>query len=177
MQKTLFPFLFALLLGGCVSLTTANQEPSAYLVLQPQFLEGRMVQTVVAPYTAVSVNHLMLKLFRLEGDQEIPVLDGTTPKQVDIPKANLEKPILIEKLLMNTTYRVRAYAYQDEGTSNLISLDASSTVDVRLESGDRPTMATLTVQLKDITFNGQATTSLNIASGSVLPDGTPSIVF
>lgn len=177
MQKPLIPFLFTLLLGGCVSLTTASQEPSASLSLQPQFADGRITQGVVTPYTAASINHLSLHVYRLDGNQEIPLMDGTIPIQVDIPKANLDKPILIEKLFMNTTYRIRAYAYLDEGTLNLISLDGSSSVDVRLESDDRPTMATLSVQLKDIAFDGQATTSLTIASGSVLPAGTPSIVF
>ncbi len=172
-------FLIALIVSslsvtGCELLKQSNltlSRGSAELVVVPQIVTGGYrAQALVAPFTAKDIDHLVLKLFKLDGQAESPVLDPAGKAVVKvIPGAQLTSAVSFSALLPNTTYRIRAYAYKAEGESpsNLISTgDASSYTDITLTNDDQPVTATLKVKLMDVLFNGQAT-----ASGIVVTPG------
>lgn len=165
------------LLAGCVNgpvglLPNADgiANGQAELQIKPQIVAGGlMTQTVVDNYTSTSVNHLVVKLFKINGS-ESPVLDGSGNQLAkDIANAQLSGSVSFSNLNANTTYRIRAYAYKAAGTAeaDLISTsDVSSYTDVTVGNDDRPTLTTLRVKLIDKVFNGQAT-----ASGVVVTNG------
>ncbi len=176
MPKTLLAALIAgsLWLTGCELLsnsTLSMPRQSAALTVQPEILAGGYrTHGLVKAYTVEDIDHLLLKLFRLDGASETPVLDGSGKAIAqDIPNDRLDKPITFNSLLPNATYRIRAFAYKAPGESpdNLISTaDAHSYTDVTLSNDDRPVTATLKVKLADVLFNGMAN-----ASGIVVTPG------
>lgn len=164
------------LVAGCASPAIQSTEGPASLTLQPKIANGRMVQTVMSPYDATSINHLVVKLFKVTGGVESPVLDGASAQiQKDIVAANLATPIQFVKLHYNTTYRIKAYAYKASGTSDadLISDTASSSVDLAVAYNDRPLLSNLPVTLLDQAFNGQATASQIVVATGSLTTSTP----
>ncbi|MBO9541382.1 hypothetical protein J7643_12405 [bacterium] len=169
-----------LLLAGCMTLPLGSllgqangtvADGRAELHLQPQIQAGGLtVQATVSPYVVADVDHLVVKVFTLDGNDERPVTNknGVALKAV-VPKENLSAPIAFGNLHAATTYRIRSYAYNAaaESSASLISTDDSrSYLDVALAYDDRPTMANLKVKLIGRLFNGQAT-----ASGVVLEEG------
>ncbi|MNK71722.1 hypothetical protein D3C87_911820 [compost metagenome] len=164
----------SLWLTGCDFLTVSNPplpRGSADLRVMPEIVSGGYrSQAIVKAYTPEDIDHLMLKLFRLEGGTETPVL-GTDNKPVAqaISAAELGAPVTFKALLPGTTYRIRAYAYKAPGEDpqHLIStVGADSYTDVTLTQDDRPISASLKVRLADVLFNGMAT-----ASGIVVMPG------
>lgn len=164
----------SLWLTGCDFLNTTNlslPRGSADLTVVPEILSGGYrSQAIVKAYTAADIDHLMLKLFRLEGGTETPALDADSkPVTKSIPAAKLGENVTFNALLPGTTYRIRAYAYKAAGEDpkDLISAEgAASYTDVTLTHDDRPISATLKVKLADVLFNGTAT-----ASGIVVMPG------
>lgn len=125
------------------------------LVLRPEV--GYKTQTSINPYVQADINHLNIKLFNTS-DQDLGI-------SLDLPNAQLGNPIAFSHLKNNTIYRVRPFAYASSGTAQCIS--TSSYVDVVVGIDDRPSIATLSVNLIDKPFNGQATASgIVVASGS-----------
>lgn len=173
----------ALSLSACADLPMIGaQEPgTAQLVLTPQVIDGGLrTQAVVDNYTRSSINHLVVKIFRINGGTETPVLDANDQAVVkDIPEASLDASITIDHLNANTTYRVRSYAYKNAGTdlADLISTsDATSYVDVTLTNDDRPTMAQLRVKLVDVAFNGSASSGgVAVTEGGYSSSGSVTI--
>ncbi|MNT71804.1 hypothetical protein D3C72_2103320 [compost metagenome] len=55
--------------------------------------------------------------------------------------------------------------------------DASSQTDIPITQEDRPALAKLKVQLINKGFDGQGSSSLDIASGSLVPAGSESITI
>lgn len=164
------PFtLAASLLVGCSDLPTKLPATSAgvgnaQLVLTTKVSDGGFsIAALISAYSKSSINHLQLKLFTLSGETETPANGPNgTPIVLDLTQSELESPVTISRLLPNTTYRIRAYAYKAAGTAtaDLISTgDANSYVDVTLTNDDQPTMSTLKVKLIDRAFSGTATSS------------------
>lgn len=154
----------------------------ATLELKTEVIPGGLsTQDIVNNYTVASINHLIIKLFKISGNTEQPVLQPNTTNQVtkDIPKADFSKFHTLSGLNANATYRIRCYAYKAEGTADpdLISTsDAGSYVDVTLTDDDRPTMATLKVKLIDVVFNGMASsTGVAITNGGYTTPGPETI--
>lgn len=143
----------------------------ASLLLRPHIVSGKFkTLAIVENYTKESVDHLVIKVFRLEGSREVPVVDGSDNQlMADLANSQLDAPITFSHLTQNTTYRVRAFAYKAPGTaaSDLIStLDAESYTDIPIGTDDRPTAANLRVKLIDVLFNGQGS-----APGTLIEDG------
>lgn len=143
----------------------------ASLVLRTQVASGGYkAQALVQPYTKASINHLVIKVLRLNGVGEQPVLDDQGESvMADLALGELDNAITFSNLAQNTTYRIRCFAYKAPGasSSDLISTqDAGSYTDVRVTDDDRPALTTLKVKLIDQLFDAQAT-----ASGVVVTDG------
>jgi hypothetical protein len=135
-------------------------------------------QAVIQPYVSADINHLTLKLFRVVGGSEQAVLGaGGSPLQIDQSQANLGGAITFSNLDFDTSYRIRAYAYADAGTANLISTnDAGSYVDVAAGRDDRPTIANLRVRLVDRLFDGKATASaIALTAGTLIGGGSKTV--
>lgn len=126
------------LLSACGQATPSTSNPveqtrglrEASLVLRPYILSGKFkILAVVENYTKSSVNHLVIKIFQLNGQTEQPLLDSNGNQvMADLAKNQLEQPITFHHLYINTVYRVRAYAYKAPGTapSDLISTEDGS---------------------------------------------------
>lgn len=152
----------------------------ASLVLSAEVTNGDYVaQTLLAPWTRSSIQHVVLKLSIASGSTETPVMVGGTQVQKDVASPSLSVPVTMANLRNNVTYRVRAYAYKANGTSasDLISLDAQSYIDVPVYTDDRPTAGTFKVRLKDTVFDGEATSSGGIAvtDGTFVPAASESL--
>lgn len=156
MRKPLLVFS-GLFLAGCATIQSLSQH--GVLVLKPEISAGEYTtKTAISTYSQADIDHLVLKLFTYDGQEHDLGIEKS------IPNAQLANSITFSNLRVNTTYRIKAYAYA--ANSALISLDASpSYTDVSISSDDRPNVATLKVQLIDKLFNGQGTSSLAITNG------------
>ena len=165
-------------LSGCELLASSPMPLSqshVTLRLRPEVLPGGFrSQAIVKAYTIDDIDHLILQLFRLEGDTEIPVV-GADAKAVikRIPAAMLGETLTFDALQARTTYRIRAFAYKAPGEDpkDLISAPGSaSSTDVTLGDDDRP-VTTLKVKLADVPFNGIATApGIEIIPGDYVTD-------
>lgn len=165
-KLTLVALATAIFLVGCFNLVAGGIQGlgKAQLVVTPQIIDGGLAtQAVVNNYSQASINHLVIKIFQVNGNTETPVMDGSNVAVTkDVLNANLSDTITFDHLSANTTYRVRCFAYKAAGTANedLISTsDAASYVDITLTNDDRPTMATLRVKLIDVPFSGTASSN------------------
>lgn len=139
---------------------------------------GLSVQSVVSPFVAANIDHLLLELFVMSGGLEAAALDAQgNPVQKDIAGADLDNSVAFKNLRHDTTYRIRSYAYKAVGTaaSDLISSDASSSVDVVVGRDDRPVLASIPIRLIDKVFDGQATASIVVTDGDLVDNGTETI--
>lgn len=146
----------------------------------PKFSSGTLkVQSLVSPYGASDVEHLVLELFVVKDGAEVAIPNAQgNPVSKDVPKADLAKPVSFGSLHFDMTYRIRAFAYKATGTAtaDLISRDASSSIDLAVARDDRPVLANIPVQLVDKTFNGQATaSSIVVAPGALVNNGVETI--
>ena len=166
----------SLLLGltGC-SVSALSSSPGngeAKVTITPRLLAGGYAaQAVVSPYTANDVNHLVLTLSTVNGPQVTPVASA------DVPKADLGQSLVFAKLKPQTTYRITAQAYKAAGTAagNLISKDASSSVD--LSTGYQDSHAvTIPVQLVATAFSGTTfTPGVSVTDGAFIPSGSVTV--
>ncbi|MBO9540920.1 hypothetical protein J7643_10055 [bacterium] len=169
----------AALVASCATTTApsvANGQARVSLLASLQAGSFRAQSTVV-PYTPADVQHLRLDVFKLVQGSEVAVVDAerNLPMTLDIASGSLGKAIELSGLNLDTTYRIRGYAYDAPGTAHLISKDAL--VDVRVTHDDRPEFATLPVRLIDKVFNGEASSDIAISSGSVTYTGSESITL
>lgn len=137
------------------AVTAPDAAAGATIVVTPQIVAGgtRRLAAVVTNYTSADVNHLGVKLFTLAGGVETLVASD------DVLNADLANPLTFTNLKNDTTYRIRAYAYKTAGTVDLISLDSTSYVDVSVVRDNAPVLGNLVVQLMDVVFSGEATSS------------------
>ncbi len=159
-----------LLAAGCATLLTP--EATASLNLRVAYVPATYrVQAAVTPYTDASVNHVVFKLFTVSGNTESEVAG----REKDVAKADLAAGLPYTGLALSTTYRVRAYAYKAAGTSTAdrISLEASSSIEVTVGSAATVAIATLSIYLSDVTFDGQATGSLAVTAGTLATPTAP----
>lgn len=156
------------------------QDPTRSLHLRARILPGGIrTQAVVDNYDQSSIVHLTIKLFTVSGGTESPVLVDGNQVSADLAAADLSRTVTLSNLKVDTTYRVRAYAYKAAGTAaaDLISTsDASSHTDVALTNDDRPAMATLKVKLIDRVFDGRASSgAVAVTSGGYTTSGPETI--
>lgn len=119
---------------------------------------GLQAQTVVTAFTRASIDHLVIKAFKVSGEAESPVLAGNDQVGADIPGSDLDKTLTLSRLPANTALRFRAYAYKAPGqaeTDLISTADSTSYTDLTLGSDDRPALASLKVRLVDVLFDGQ----------------------
>ncbi|MBO9541927.1 hypothetical protein J7643_15170 [bacterium] len=157
--------------GNIPSQSAMVAKGKGVLTLQPQVnAGGYRLQSIVSPYTKASIQHLVVKVFALVNGVEVPVIDGQGNQvSADLLNSELDDPVTFGNLMIDTTYRIRCYAYKAAGTAgaDLISTnDSQSYVDVVVANDDRPVMASLKVKLIDVIFNGEAT-----SSGVIVTDG------
>jgi hypothetical protein len=152
---------------------------SAVLRLQPEVQSGGFrTQATVSPYTSANVSFFEFGLFKLDAQgNETAVKNAQgNPMVVTAPRAVLGGSVTFEKLNANTTYRIKAKAYADPmGTQLISTADTTSQTDIRIDQEDRPTLATIKVQLIDKPFDGQGSTTVDVSSGSFVPAGSESI--
>lgn len=178
----------SLFLAACGHAPTGNVDNGhvvvngkATLMLVPRITSGGFkTQAVVNNYTKASINHLVIKVFHLNGDIELPVLDSNGEQvSADLLNSELDDPVAFFNLFRSTTYRIRCYAYKapDTAAADLISTaDHQSYVDVAVADDDRPTVANLKVKLIDVAFNGEATSSfVEVTDGGFVQNGPVTI--
>lgn len=189
LNKLLFALVGGVLLAGCVyvplgkvpQLTAGSLAAAgkASLVVAPRLKDGTFAtqpesfstQAVVEPYTRTDVQHVLIALFKVEGGTESAIVDPKgIPITRDLPMDAMERLVTFSDLHPNTTYRVRAFAFQAAGTASadVISEVASSTLEVRVEGDEKPTTADLAITLKDKAFNGVASPSIGFDPGGYL---------
>lgn len=164
MKRPLFSLLAgSALLVGCATFTATTPEYATLSVRAAIGSGAYQPQGVgVATYTAASIEHLVVSVYLLDGSSETAVLDSTgMPLTRDIASGSLGTPITCTNLRPNTTYRLKAQAFNAAGKAptNLISVDALSIADVTVTNDDRPAMGKLPVRLKNVAFSGEATGS------------------
>ena len=142
---------------------------SASLMLVPRVVEHPAIQAVVAQPTAASIARLdmipmvetspgVFQPFKADGS---PTALGDAQALVvsqSVPSLKLDRGITLTGLARNTKYRVLARAYDAQG--KLISMDASSTVNVTVGVDDAPTSTAIPVQLADAPFAAKTTVML-----------------
>lgn len=158
----------SILVSGCAGIQTELSQAS--LILQPHIeAGGYKSQADITTYNQASINHLVLKLFTVDGgEQDLGV-------QKNILNAQLNAPVTFANLKNAKTYRVKSFAYASADESDLISTsDSNSYTDITLTTDDRPTIASIKVRLIDTPFNGVGTNSIAITGGSFVtanPEG------
>jgi hypothetical protein len=147
-------------------------EGTAQIQLNPTYQTGgvRKLLDAVNELTSADINHLVVTLKLKTG--------GTSKGTVDVPKADLAKSITLGNLAHNTTYTVLAEAYRSAGTTDKISDDADSSVDIVVAQDDALGTKQLKVQLIPVTFSGQATSSgLTVNGGAVTHTGSETVTL
>lgn len=178
MTKSISFLASALLISGCALWAPVALVPNvggrATVSVLTEFRGSTFrTQALIEPYTGSDVEHLVLALYTVSGSTETPVRVGGSPLTMDVPKASLGQAITFENLHNATTYRVKGSAYKASGTADadLISVAGSSSLDIAVTNDDRPTVATLSIQLVDRTFSGQGTNSIEFTDGNLTDVG------
>lgn len=172
--------LIAAVIGGCTNLPGFQlTSGTASLQVQPQIQAGGYrSQALVSPWTPQDVFHVEISVLALTTTGGVtPALLSGKPIVQDLPKTALGSAFTVSGLAPDSRYRLRARAFKAEGSqeSDLISTDTSF-VDVTVQADDRPAVATLSIQLKDVPFDGRGTVPpLEILPGSLSPVGTESL--
>lgn len=170
----------ALALAGCAALPGLQlASGGASLQVLPHLVSGAYrAQALVAPWTSADVEHVEVRLLSLsDAGAEVPARVGGTPVVQDVPRAALDAPFTMTGLLPNARYRLRARAYKATGSlaADVISVEAAAFVDILMRSDDRPVVATLSIPLQDVPFDGQASPSIAIVPGDLVPVGSESL--
>lgn len=119
-------------------------------------------------YTSSNINHLKIRLYTVNGGTESVVTRTGGVVEADVLPDAFSKAITFSNLHYDTDYRIRAYAYKATGvaTSDLISDDTASYVDVSVGGTAHPMVASVPVKLLGNTFDSLATSSFNFTNGS-----------
>lgn len=151
----------------------APEQPTLNVRLRAVFRNGALrTQALVSPYSRADVEHLVVTVTPSSGGGGVPILeqDLTGPAMLaDIP---------ITGLRPDTTYRVtgRAFSRAGRDLADILSIDASSSIDLHVARDDRPGLLALPVQLRDRTFDGQASASVLILPGGITDLGRERIL-
>lgn len=153
---------------------------TARLEVVPRLVSGGLrSQALVAPWTPDEVVHVEIRLLTLQAaGTESPALLQGQPVVHDLSRASLEAPFTLSGLAPHASYRLRARAFKAQGTAtaDMISDESRSFVDVSLLADDRPTVATLSISLRDVAFDGQGTVPLlELRPGLLAPVGSESL--
>lgn len=169
MRRLIYPMMIAL--TSCALIKPITDKHT--LVLRPEIQKGHITQGAVTVYDQNSIAHLKLELWTLNGSVESALVTQRTLLQ-----SQLGNPIVFTNLKANTSYRVKAIAYADLADTQVISSnDSDSYTDIPLLTDDAPSIATLKVKLIDRSFNGQASSSIDIISGEYSPIGTEQLAI
>lgn len=170
----------ALAIGCAPSMRVPASGGDATLRIQPVLLGQARAYRVQAddppdttPLATDSVEHVLVTLSTVADDGEHPVLGSEgAPVQKDVGKADFGKPLVFRKLHHKTHYRIRGFAYSAPGTASadLISVPASSTLDVEVGLVDTAATGILGIQLIDVPFEGLATMSFDFDEESNATD-------
>ena len=153
----------------------ANLLPGGYTTPTPEpLLVAYRTAAVVPNLSKVSVDHLKVTLFSVEGETETPFKDaGGSPVVKTVKASDAETGVTLGGLTIGKTYRIKASAYPSAEATESIS--AESALDFKLDKL-KPS-AELNVQLKDVPFNGEITPIIEIIpSGELIHDGQPIVV-
>lgn len=135
-------FLPAVLgLAGCSTLSvllpeTAPSDGGA-LEIRPAIRSGGFkTQALVSPYTSSNIDHLVVSLHVVNGANETPVQKDGQPLKATVASGSFDTPVTFTNLKRNLTYRIKARAYKAPGSADadLISRDASSSIDLKVEN-------------------------------------------
>ncbi|HEY9898449.1 MAG TPA: hypothetical protein V6D00_04640 [Pantanalinema sp.] len=167
----------ALLLSACGSAQpsvegNAKDEPGFTVRLDLAVTPGSYrSQATAPPNTSASIHHLVVKLFRVQGNKEVPIEEKGQPITADVSGAALQSPVFLT-LKKETDFRARAYAYRSAGLSpsDLIS-DQAAFVDVPKAKREASVQATLPVPLVDVAFQGQGTAAFVVRAGGYATAG------
>ncbi len=171
----------SLAIGGCTALGTLQLTTgTARLEVLPQFVSGTYrAQALVEPWTPKDVVTVEVRLFTLSstGAEAPALVNGRTVVQVLTGNA-LAEPFTFTGLAPHSAYRLRARAFKSHvsESSDVISADEASFLDVHLQADDRPVVATLSIRLQDVPFDGRGTVpALGLEPGMVVPAGSESL--
>jgi streptogramin lyase len=143
-------------------------------MVKPQVIAGGYeAQALVENYKKSDIKHLVIKVFELQGDVELPVVDEAgNHVQVDLLNAELDVPLKFSNLF-KTTYRIRCDAYRAPGVNpaDRISVTEGSFTDVHIQSNNSPTVVALRVKLNDVPFIAGGTTSIEVTDGGIVRSG------
>lgn len=167
-----------LLVGGCYYFPTLpgttssiasliinnNQKQIAVIAVTPLISDGGyQTQAVVNNYTRSSVDHVNFKLYKVDAKQVETFVTGADK---DVSSASIDAGVSFDKLANNTRYRLKAFAYKAAGSNSTDLISKPATADIEVTNDTQPNAVSLQINLIDIPFNAQATTS-----GIVFTDG------
>jgi sugar lactone lactonase YvrE len=138
---------------------------------------GRALLAEVESYTINSIDHVDVAIYEYAENEVNPENSLETYKdKVEVASADLDKTLTFVGLRAETTYRVRATAYASPGSGRPISVPEGSFVTFKVYSNDRPAVAVVPVQLKNVPFNARATAEgFDVQEGGYDTGGTPFI--
>ncbi|MBO9542311.1 hypothetical protein J7643_17105 [bacterium] len=176
MKRPLLASIAALaLLAGCQSSPFGlSPARSVSLHVRPQIQSGGLsTQALVTKYTAADVVHLVVQVFKTDASGA----DGVVMGSLDVPATDFKGTLTFDNLAPNTTYRLKAYAYSEEGNdaAHLIS-KPDSVLEVQVQDNDTPAVEDLVVRLVDRTYSGAATISTIVVTPGGY-DASDSITF
>ncbi|HEY9899839.1 MAG TPA: NHL repeat-containing protein [Pantanalinema sp.] len=171
----------SLALVGCAGLNPPSAQVGvvgqarvahARVVLQPSVTPARGLQAVINAYTASSINRLDVVPYVQTTPGTFWPLSASTGTATDSadpaamlrvtqssPSINVTKPIVLDNLQPNVTYRFYARAYDSQGTL-ISSNDSGSYAELAVGNEDRPTLGALPIKLVDRAFSGSTTVRL-----------------
>lgn len=159
-----------LLLAGCVPLQRGYVGREAELVLYPK-LYDRMTQAVVPANTVSSIATLDIVPYMFDGAAYKPIssvtglpLASETTETLKLsqssPSVDPNRPFILRHLKPNTPYRIFARAWNQQ--NQMISVEASSSVDINVGSDDAPSVLNLPVWLSAIPFSASTQVQINL---------------
>ncbi len=182
-RSLILPFTICALAGCTAVMGTlgARTGGPVSLDVMPQFNGGNFqAQALVTPYASSSVDHLVVSLHVLgDGGGESAVTSGGLLVEKDVASSSFGVPVRFMDLHHDTTYRIRAKAYKAPGRDEIhaISVASASYTDHHVGSDDRPSLASLPVQLADRMFSGQASSSVDFSDGQLVHTGAETIAY
>ncbi|MBO9542322.1 hypothetical protein J7643_17160 [bacterium] len=175
---TLSSLLVAGVLAGCAAPIAQPSAGTTTLVLTPRIASERTVQgsSGVEPWKQADVTRVVLELYTVANEVETPVLDGGAPVKLELDNHQaFNGQVRFTSLKANTTYRVRAYGYQD---TQQITVDASSSLDVPIAYYEYAILEkSIPLQLADKAFAGQASAGLAVSNGTLVASGSETFDF
>lgn len=117
-------------------------------------LEVYRIAAVVPNHSKVSVDHLKVSFFSVEGEAETPLKDAGGLALVKTVKADdAEKGVTIPRLTIGKSYRVKATAYKASEGAEPVAISSEVTADFTLDKL-KPT-AEFNIRLFDVPFSGE----------------------